>query len=276
MTINPLLGTNPFSAGAQIQRTNASVLKFIRGIVGGGAAQTGDVASLSIAVSLQANSSALRVGAQNLVQADSALQVAGNAISEQGKILDRLAELAVQARNPALNEATRQTLNTEFQGLSAQLDDIATTTKFNGKPLLDGTYTASISRELGDADGDADALTVPDLRASALFGGRALDISTPQGAESALEALTPARVSLSTAQASVGSFRENLEFATANVQSAWFNQVAAASSLDGDFASDATGLSSALLQQSFAVAAQKVQTERLAPSMLELITSIGA
>ncbi len=98
-----------------------------------------DVAALSVATSLQTEVSSLRAASNNIAQASSFLQVAEGGLSNIGGMLERAASLATQAMNGSLSDGARAGLNSEFQGLMAEIDRIAGSTSFNGNNLLDGS-----------------------------------------------------------------------------------------------------------------------------------------
>lgn len=100
-----------------------------------------DIAALSVATSLQSEVTGLRGAALNVAQADSLLQVADGGIGQIGSILDRMQALAVQANSGALSDAARAGINSEFQGLAAEIDRLSGETNFNGVKLLDGSLS---------------------------------------------------------------------------------------------------------------------------------------
>ena len=102
-----------------------------------------DVSALAIGTALNTQVTGLRAALSNVTQASSLLQVADGGISQQLDILERQKALAVQASSGQINDSTRSALNQEFQGLSAQLDQIAGSTSFNGVPLLSGGLNTS-------------------------------------------------------------------------------------------------------------------------------------
>lgn len=98
-----------------------------------------DIAALSVATSLQTETSSLRAAQTNVSQASSFLQVADGGLSNIGGLLDRAASLAVQSQSGALSDSARQALDSEFQSLLSEIDRTASNTSFNGNNLLDGS-----------------------------------------------------------------------------------------------------------------------------------------
>lgn len=113
-----------------------------------------DIAALSVATSLQTETSSLRAAQTNISQASSFLQVADGGLNNIGGLLDRAASLAVQSQNGALSDSARQGLDAEFQNILAEVDRIAGSTSFNGNNLLDGSQqNQSPVVNLGDPGG---------------------------------------------------------------------------------------------------------------------------
>src|SRR5690606_20553830 len=71
----------------------------------------------------------------------SLIQTAEGALDEVTNILQRMRELAIQSANGIYADVDRKTLDAEVQQLKAEIDRIATSTTFNGQPLLDGSLS---------------------------------------------------------------------------------------------------------------------------------------
>ncbi|MDH5589659.1 MAG: flagellin [Gemmatimonadota bacterium] len=104
-----------------------------------------DAAGLGIANGLRADIRATRQAARNTEQGNSVLQVMEGGAQQVSQILDRMKELAAQAASDSVDSQARVTLNNEFDELSAEVDRIVNTTKFQGQSLLDGTYGSAAS-----------------------------------------------------------------------------------------------------------------------------------
>jgi flagellin len=102
------------------------------------------------------------VAIRNGHDAISMTQTAEGALGEMENILQRVRELAVQAGNSTLSLQDRKAIQDEITALTAEIDDIAESTNFNGVKLLDGT-NANVEFQVGvDA---SDSLSV-DLESS--------------------------------------------------------------------------------------------------------------
>ena len=75
-------------------------------------------------------------------------QTAEGALGEMENILQRIRELAVQAGNSTLSSSDRIAIQEEVTALTDEINDIASTTNFNGVKLLDGS-NSSLNFQLG-------------------------------------------------------------------------------------------------------------------------------
>lgn len=120
-----------------------------------------DVSGLSIGTVLRTNVSTLKTALGNTRQANSLLQIADGGLSSIGEILQRQASLATQAKSGSLSDTERGFLNQEFTALTAEIDRLVSSTKFNQVVLLDGSLNdanAVVSdTRTGDTDADGNA-----------------------------------------------------------------------------------------------------------------------
>ena len=100
-----------------------------------------DAAGLAIASRFTSQIKGLDVASRNANDGISLAQTAEGALGEVTNNLQRIRELAVQSRNATNSDSDRASLNTEAQQLKAEIDRVASTTSFNGKKLLDGSFT---------------------------------------------------------------------------------------------------------------------------------------
>lgn len=104
-----------------------------------------DVAALSISTRMQSQIVSLRQAQNNTSQGSSMLQVAYDALSVMGDVIDQMSSLATQANSGSLTAADRAQLQAEFNALQDEVDRIAGSTQFNNINLLDGTLGGSNS-----------------------------------------------------------------------------------------------------------------------------------
>jgi len=101
-----------------------------------------DAAGLAISERFNSQIKGLNQAARNSNDAISLAQTADNALSEVTNNLQRIRELAVQSANSSNSSSDRAALQTEVSQLVAEIDRVASQTKFNGISLLDGTFAS--------------------------------------------------------------------------------------------------------------------------------------
>ncbi len=99
-----------------------------------------DAAGLAISERMTSQIRGLNQAIRNANDGISLAQTAEGALSETGRLLQRMRELAVQSANSTNSAFDRSALNAEANQLKSELDRIASTTTFNGLKILDGTY----------------------------------------------------------------------------------------------------------------------------------------
>ena len=100
-----------------------------------------DSSGLAIADSLRSQSSSLGQAINNANDAMGIIQTADKAMDEQVKILDTIKMKAIQAASDNQSSDSRNAIQKDVNRLLEQLDNIATTTSFNGRNLLDGKFS---------------------------------------------------------------------------------------------------------------------------------------
>ena len=91
------------------------------------------------------------VAERNASDGISLSQTAEGYLSEVANNLQRIRELAVQARNGTNSTTDRAALDNEVQQLKAEIDRVAGTASFNGVKLLDGSFTSAVFQVGSDA-----------------------------------------------------------------------------------------------------------------------------
>ena len=100
-----------------------------------------DAAGLAISDRFTAQIRGLDQAARNANDGISLTQTAEGALAEVTNNLQRIRELAVQARNGSNSSTDRAALDSEAQQLKAEVDRVAQQTQFNGVNLLDGSFS---------------------------------------------------------------------------------------------------------------------------------------
>jgi flagellin-like hook-associated protein FlgL len=136
-----------------------------------------DAAGLAISEGLRSQISGLKVAVRNTQDGISVVQTAEGALTETHSILQRMRDLSVQASNDAsLNSAAKSNIQSEMTQLKAELDRIANTTSFNGKKLLDGTFTGQ-NFQVGSNAGETIGVNIATAMGSAGLGVSGVDVT---------------------------------------------------------------------------------------------------
>jgi flagellin len=104
-----------------------------------------DVAALSVGTALQSQQNTLTTSLTVASQGSSLLQVADGALAQIQSILQRQQAIATQAQSGSLSSTQLGFLDQEFQNLTSEIDQLSSTTNFNGVNLLNGDLTSSYS-----------------------------------------------------------------------------------------------------------------------------------
>lgn len=238
-----------------------------------------DAAGLQIATRMTSQIRGQTMAIKNANDAISIAQTAEGAMQEQTNILQRVRELAVQARNDNNSEEDRVALNTEFQSMLKEIDRIANSTQLNNKNLLNsdagemtfqvGSNTGSdnqITINLSAAMNSTGALSA--LASIAITGGSA-DIE--DNFASAISAIDEALGAINTTRADLGAVQNRLTSTINNLQNINENAEAARGRVqDTDFAAETAQLTK---QQTLQQASTSVlaQANQLPSAVLKLL-----
>ncbi len=196
-----------------------------------------DAAGLAISESLKSQIGGLTVATRNAQDGVSVVQTAEGALNESTAILQRMRDLAVEANNTgAQNDTSISDLNTEFQQLASELDDISTTTTFNGVTLLNGSYSGTF--QVGSNNGNTLTVAISTAMDSTLggVGGNTLDSTT---AASLIDSIDSAIETVSSTRATLGAYQNRLDHKINNLNVAIENLTASNSRIrDTDMASE--------------------------------------
>ena len=132
------------------------------------------------------------------------IKTAEGALNEVHSLLRQMRTLSVHAANEGVNSA--DDLAADQAAIAAAVDSIdriSVSTRFNGKLLLDGSYTAQ-NLQIGEESSDTISVTIADLTATAL-GVRTLDVVPPGGGSAAILLIDAAITTVSTERANLGA-----------------------------------------------------------------------
>lgn len=99
-----------------------------------------DAAGLAITDKMTSQIRGLDMSVRNANDAISLLQTAEGAMIQQTAMLQRMRELAIQASSDGTTSVDKGYLDTEFQSLKTELDNIGAQTRWNGKTVLAGAH----------------------------------------------------------------------------------------------------------------------------------------
>ena len=197
-----------------------------------------DAAGLAISESLKSQIGGLTVAVRNAQDGVSVVQTAEGALNETTAILQRMRDLAVEANNAgAQNDTSIGDLDTEFQQLASELDDISGNTEFNGVTLLDGSYSGTF--QVGANNGDSLTIAVSTAMDSTLLGtsgAGTLDSSTAAGL---IDSIDSAIEEVSSTRATQRAYQNRLDHKINNLNVTIENLTASNSRIrDTDMASE--------------------------------------
>ncbi|MEZ5550084.1 MAG: flagellin [Pseudomonadales bacterium] len=135
-----------------------------------------DAAGLAISTRFTAQVRGLTVAMRNANDGISLAQTAEGALGAMTESLQRLRELALQASNATNSDSDRQALNAEASQLIAELSRVSEQTNFNGRNLLDGSFSSSV--QIGTNAGETVDISINQVTADKLGGGIGAGISS--------------------------------------------------------------------------------------------------
>lgn len=192
-TYNNLVNANQMKADALAQLSSGSRIN-----------KAGDdAAGLAISEKMKAQIGGLQQASRNAQDGISLVQTAEGALNETHSILGRMRDLTVQSANGTLSHDDRKQIDAEYQSLQNEIDNIANTTQFNGKNLLNGGGTpapapapapggggtpapsptsTTFSFQIGANQNQNVAVTINKMDADSIFGTTAhLSLTTATG-----------------------------------------------------------------------------------------------
>ena len=238
-----------------------------------------DAAGLAIAERMNAQVRGMNVAIRNANDGISYAQTAEGALAKVGDALQRMRELAVQARNSTYSASDKDSLNTEFGQMQSEITRILGGTKFNGTAIF--ASTGSINFQVGAGTTNDDSInvnfgstafnansTITDVTGSVASigsGASTTDIGN------VIDNLDTALNNINEERGNWGARQTRFESVIANLQVSVENQSAARSRImDADFAAETAALSrNQILQQ--AGTAMLAQANALPQNVLSLL-----
>ena len=175
-----------------------------------------DAAGLAISEKMRAQINGLAQAQNNASDGINMIQTAEGGLNETHAILQRMRTLAVQSKNGTYVEEDRDNLQLEVDALSAEIDRISTSTKFNGQTLLSSTASSLKFEFAIGSDYETIDVTISNMGATAL-SVVALDITTVTGASAAIADIDIAIGEVSSQRATLGAVQNRLEHTVNNL-----------------------------------------------------------
>ena len=223
-----------------------------------------DAAGLAISERLNAQVRGSNVAIRNANDGISLAQTAEGALAKVGDSLQRMRELAVQARNATNTDDDKDSLDKEFGELAKEIQRVLGGTTFNGRAILAGdsgtqTFQVGANTTSNDRIDVATTNMTTDATITAVAGtdntgaGRAVIDNTAVGAtiDTVIDNIDSAIDTVNSERATLGASQNRLDQVIGNLQISVENQSAAKSRItDADFAQETANLSRAsILQQ---------------------------
>jgi flagellin len=248
-----------------------------------------DAAGLAISSRMTSQINGLNMAVRNANDAISLVSTADGALVEMTNMLQRMRELAVQAATATTSLSDKEALNTEFNALRLQIEDIADDTQWNGTNLLDGT-SSSVAFQVGaNASQTITMTTLADLQTAGSAFSSLSNTSTETtlatlviwktgnlstsvtAANNSISGIDSAITVVNTKRAELGAMQSRLEYASDNLANVSQNTSASRSRvLDADYAAETTELArTQIIQQ--AATAMLSQANQQAQSVLALL-----
>jgi flagellin len=231
-----------------------------------------NAANLAVGVQLIAQLTSSNRDVANGEDALSVADTADAALGSTSDILSRLDELAMQAGDGALSASDRADIQTEADGLGAEIDRLAGSTELNGTALLN--TKGSLVYQVGTGNVAAnDRIAIDTVDAtSAGLGLGAVSFASPASAQSALGSIGAAIEAAASARATLGAEANRASSAVASARQTSLSLATASSSIiDADVATETSNLSSELIlgQAGASLLAQANQDRRSALRLLD-------
>jgi flagellin len=283
-----VINTNLLSLNAQrnVSSSQASLATSLQRLSSGLRVNSAkdDAAGFAISERLNAQVRGSNVAIRNANDGISLSQTAEGALSKVTDSLQRMRELAVQARNATNTNADKDSLDKEFGELSKEIQRVLGGTTFNGRAILatdSGTQTFQVGANVTSNDRidvtTSNMTTATEVTTVAgtdnTGAGRAVIDNTAVGAtiDTVISNIDSAINKVSSERANLGAAQNRMDQVISNLQISVENQSAAKSRItDADFAQETANMSRAsILQQ--AGNAMIAQANQLPSQVLSLL-----
>jgi flagellin len=274
-----VVNTNQSAINAfnNLNSTDAAMTKAISELSSGLQIQTAadNPAGYVVAEGLESQANGFTQAISNAQAGVSLIQTASGALNQITSILQTMNQLALSSANGATNDTGSLNANEqEFVALQNQIDQIATTTSYGTKALLDGSFSNQ-SLQVGAFDNSNQqlVLTIGAATTGALaVSSSAVSVASQASAQAAVSAVQAAISSVASIEANVGATQNQLAVVVANLTVGQQNLQSAYSGLvDVNFAQETTTFTTdqILMQSGVSMLSQAQQTPSLVLKLLQ-------
>jgi flagellin len=274
-----VVNTNQSAINAfnNLNSTDQAMTKAISELSSGLQIQTAadNPAGYVVAEGLESQANGFTQAISNAQAGVSLIQTASGALNQITSILQTMNQLALSSANGATNDTGSLNANEqEFVALQNQIDQIATTTSYGTKSLLDGTFSGQ-SLQVGAFDNSNQqlVLTIGAATTGALgVSSGSVNVSSQVSAQAAVSAVQAAISSVASIEANVGATQNQLAVVVANLTVGQQNLQSAYSGLvDVNFAQETTTFTTdqILMQSGISMLSQAQQTPSLVLKLLQ-------
>jgi flagellin len=256
------------SSASLLSASSANLAKSLQRLSSGSKITTpqDDAAGLGVSMKLDAQSSRIDAASNNVSNAVSYTQTQDGFLQQVGKALNRMSELAVSAQDVTKTDTDRSLYNAEYSQLASYITSTASK-DFNGVSLFNGN-TLNVTT---DSEANTFGMVGIDLSSTTYSTATKDDITSLNGATTALTDVKAAISQLASDRANIGSNIESLTYYNDQLNSLKNNLSAANSRItDVDVAQESTNYAkyNILVQSGTAMLAQ---ANSLPQSVLKLL-----
>jgi flagellin len=161
MSLTVLNNISSMTAENALSNTQANLQKTLTQLSTGMKINSGsdDAAGLSIVSGLNANIAALTQSQQNAANGIGLLQTADGALSQVTTLLNRAVTLATEGSTTGITGSQSQALDTEFQSILSEINQIGNATNFNGSNVFSSNSPTTFSSTQGSVGNPLTAAT---------------------------------------------------------------------------------------------------------------------
>jgi flagellin len=228
-----------------------------------------DAAGLAISEKMRRQVKGLTQASRNAQDGISAVQTAEGALTEVHDMLQRMNVLANQSANGTNTSTDRSYLQQEFAALTSEINRVASTTTFNEKNLLYGSFNVNL--QVGAEANQVINVDISKMSATGIGITTGTSISSSTSAQTAIGDVKNALKKVSSMRADLGAVQNRLEHTINNLDNVVENTTAAESQIrDTDMATEMVAYSNnnILAQAGTSMLAQSNQANQSVLSLL--------